>query len=151
MSTMETLAAVLQEFVGEQGEGKARKLLEEIRWPDGPVCPHCGAKDPYILKPRPTSRRPGRPGLYKCRARGCRKQFTVRVRSIMQDSHIPYRTWVIAFQMLASSKGISAQWLHRELELDYKSAWFMAHRIRRAVKRPPLAGTLAVIVDVDET
>src|SRR5436309_7254991 len=116
MATTGTLQGLFRRFGGERGEDEARAFLERLRWPNGPVCPRCGAKEPYALKPRPTSRRPGRAGLYKCRAKECRRQFTVTVGTIMEDSHIPLATWVIAFHMLASSKkGISAHWLHRNL------------------------------------
>jgi len=146
------LKTLLRQFDGPDGDERARAIFEQLRWPSGPVCPRCDAGNPYILTPRATSKRPGRKGLYKCRAKECRKQFTVTVGTIMEDSHIPLGTWMVAFQMLASNKkGISAHWLHRNLELSYKSAWFMAHRIREAMKRPPLVEKLAGIIEADET
>jgi len=131
-------------------EGKARELLESLRWPDGTVCPHCGAPDAYRLTAKAGSARPVRPGVWKCRV--CRKQFTVRVGTILEDSHIPLSKWVLAIHLLcASKKGMSAHQLHRMLGVTYKSAWFMAHRIRYAMTRPPLSDKLAGIVEADET
>src|SRR2546425_2321170 len=75
-------------------EDKARELLESLRWPQGARCPHCKAKEPYALTPKPTSTRPGRKGLYKCRE--CRKQFTVTVGTVFEDSHIPISKWLMA-------------------------------------------------------
>src|SRR5688572_1772316 len=131
-------------------EDAAREALEALRWPNGAVCPKCGGADPYKLTARPTSKSPGRKGLYKCRA--CRGQFTVRVGTIFEDSHIPLATWLTAIHLIcASKKGISAHQLHRMLGVTYKSAWFMAHRIRWAMTQEPLSGKLAGIVEADET
>lgn len=108
-------------------EDKARSLFESLRWPNGPVCPHCGsAVKIYRLEGKTT-----RPGLLKCGA--CRKQFTVRVGTIFEDSHLPLGKWLYAlFLMCSSKKGVSAMQLSRELEIRYKSSWHMCHRIRRA-------------------
>jgi transposase-like protein len=132
-------------------EDAARALLEEMRWgKDGAVCPHCGGADPYKLEPRATSKRPCRKGLYKCRA--CRKQFTVTVGTIFEDSHIPISKWLLALHLLASSKkGISAHQLHRNLGISYKGAWFMAMRLRYAAANGPLSGMLEGTVEIDET
>ena len=131
-------------------EDRAREFLERLRWPNGPVCPRCGAEGAYRLTPKPGSVRPVRPGVLKCKA--CRKQFTVRVGTIFEDSHIPLGTWVIAIHLMcASKKGMSAHQLHRMLGITYKSAWFMAHRIRYAMGQPPLRDKLTGIVEVDET
>jgi transposase-like protein len=131
-------------------ENAAREKLEELRWPNGAVCPRCGADKPYKLTPKAGSKAAVRPGVYKCRA--CRKQFTVTVGTVMERSHIPLSTWLLAFHLMSSSKkGFSAHQMHREFGLDYKSAWFMEHRIREAMKRPPLVGKLAGIVEADET
>ncbi len=125
-------------------ENEARALLERVRWPNGPVCHHCGSFD--IV---PIGGKSARPGLKRCR--DCRKQFTVTVGTIFERSHIPLRNWVYAFgRMCASKKGISAHQLHRELGTTYKTAWFMCHRIRHAMQvsaMAPLTGT----VEVDET
>jgi transposase-like protein len=123
----------------------AAEYLESIRWPDGPVCPHCGESErkPYFLKNQ--KRR-----LWKCAA--CRKQFTVMVGTIFESSHIPLNKWLLAFYLLCSSKkGMSAHQLHRMLGVTYKSAWFMAHRIREAMTQAPFASRLTGTVEVDET
>ena len=129
-------------------ENAARALLEKMRWPNGPACPKCGGVDPYKLTPKPGSKT--RKGLYKCRA--CRKQFTVTVGTIFEDSHIPISKWLLAIHLLcASKKGMSAHQLHRMLGITYKSAWFMAHRLRYAMSQEPLASKLSGIVEIDET
>jgi transposase-like protein len=132
-------------------EDAARALLEDMRWgKDGAVCPHCGGVDPYKLTPKATSKKPGRKGLYKCRT--CRKQFTVTVGTIFEDSHIPISKWLLALHLLASSKkGISAHQLHRNLGISYKGAWFMAMRLRHAAAQGPFAELLEGTVEVDET
>jgi transposase-like protein len=110
-------------------ETRARKHLEKLRWPNGPVCPHCGETE-KITKLRGKSHRPG---LYQCN--GCRQHFTVTVGTLFEDSHIKLHKWLLAFHLMAASKkGISAHQLHRMLGITYKSAWFMAHRIREAMK-----------------
>lgn len=125
------LISLAQEYSSEE---KARELLEAWRWPEGPFCPHCNAKEPYKLTPQSTSKKPGRKGLYKCRSKDCRKQFTVTVNSIFEDSHIPVAKWLMAIFILCSSKkAISSHQLHRMLKITYKSAWFMTHRIRFAM------------------
>lgn len=130
---------------------KARKHLESIRWSDGVVCPHCGnVDDSCELKPMTGTKTHARKGVYKCR--GCRKQFTVTVGTIFEGSHIPLNKWLIAMHLLcASKKGISTHQLHRMLGITYKCAWHMTHRIRYAMKQPPLAQKLYGTVEVDET
>ena len=132
-------------------EEKAREFLEVQRWPDGAVCPHCGVLgESYRLKARPGSKNPVRPGVWKCGA--CRKQFTVKVGTIFEDSHIPLTTWLKAIHLLcASKKGMSAHQLHRMLGVTYKSAWFMAHRIRYAMSQEPLSSKLTGVIEMDET
>src|SRR5262245_28892607 len=102
-------------------EDKARELLEAMRWPDGVVCPHCGLiGEAYKLAAKEGSKRPVRPGVWKCK--GCRKQFTVTVGTIFADSHIPLTKWLMAIHLLcASKKGMSAHQLHRMLGVTYKS------------------------------
>src|SRR6185436_7404325 len=113
-------------------------------------CPHCGGADPYKLVAKADSKKPGRKGLYKCRA--CRKQFTVTVGTVFEDSRIPLSKWVLALHLLASSKkGMSAHQLHRNLGISYKAAWFMAHRLRYAMSNGPLGGLMSGVVEVDET
>jgi len=130
---------------------KARSLLEAIRWPKGPICPHCKHNEVYKIVAKPDSKVPARKGMYCCAA--CRKQFTVTVGTIMEDSHIPLGKWLLAIFILCSSKkSISANQLHRMLKVTYKTAWFMGHRIRHGISpNLPLAKKLNGIVEVDET
>jgi transposase-like protein len=132
-------------------EDSARAFLEQQRWPNGTVCPHCGLLGKsYRLEGKPDSKRPVRKGVWKCK--GCRKQFTVTVDTIFSDSHIPLHKWLMAIHLLcASKKGMSAHQLHRMLGVTYKSAWFMAHRIRYAMKQEPLKRKLFGTIEMDET
>ncbi len=108
---------------------KAREHLESIRWPDGPICPHCGVLDSATK----LSGKSTRPGVYKCKA--CRKPFSVTVGTVFERSKIPLNKWLLATHLLCSSKkGMSAHQLHRILGVTYKTAWFMAHRIRESMK-----------------
>ncbi len=126
-------------------EDQAREYIESIRWPEGPVCPHCGSKEVTRLQGKST-----RPGLFKCKAKACRKQFTVKVKTILEDSHISYRHWVMAFHLLcASKKGMSAHQIHRQIGCTYKTAWFLCHRIRHALDQG--AGLLSGTIEADET
>jgi transposase-like protein len=132
-------------------EQKAYDFVESIVWPDGPVCPHCGSVERISqMKGKST-----RIGSYKCYS--CRSKFTVKIGTIFEDSHIPMRSWLQAIYLLASSKkGISSNQLHRTLGVSLRSAWFMSHRIREAMRTgsfaPPMgsAGGSGV-VEVDET
>jgi transposase-like protein len=124
----------------------ARKFLESILWPDGPVCPHCGVVNhAYATK---------RPGVFRCAEKVCRKDFTVTMKTVMERSHIALHKWVQAFALMtASKKGISAHQLHRTLDIHYQSAWFMCHRIREAMRDgglKPLGGE-GKVVEADET
>lgn len=131
-------------------EDAAREFLESKRWPDGTVCPHCGEMDPYKLTARPDSKKPIRKGVWKCR--GCRKQFTVKVGTIFEDSHIGISKWLMIIHLMTSSKkGVSAHQVHREVGVTYKSAWFACHRIREAMRKEPMASMLSGTVEVDET
>jgi len=131
-------------------ESTARDHLESLRWPDGPICPHCGALDnAKRLEGKST-----RPGLLKCR--DCRKQFSVTVGTVFERSKIPLTKWLAAAYLMASSKkGISAHQIHRTLGVTYKTAWFMMHRLREAMKDSmdgPLGGkSSSGIVEADET
>lgn len=129
-------------------EEAAYAKLESIVWPNGPVCPHCGATDRiYGLKGKTA-----RPGLRKCGH--CRKQFTVKVGTVFESSHVPLFKWLQAtYLMCASKKGISAHQLHRTLEVTYKTAWFMEHRLREAMRSGDLTpfGSGGGAVEVDET
>lgn len=128
-------------------EDKAREYLEALRWPHGPVCPHCGSVEgAYAIQ---TARRAG---LYKCK--DCRKQFTVTVGTVFERSKIPLTKWLMAtYLMCSSKKGISSHQLHRMLGVTYKTAWFMTHRIREAMREgfdTPLGGN-GKVVEADET
>ncbi len=129
-------------------ETKAREYFEAIRWPKGPFCPHCGSTDKvYRLEGKSH-----RPGLFHCNA--CHGAFTVTTGSVMESSHIPLTKWALGFRLYAASKkGFSAHQLHRSLAITYKSAWFMAHRIREAMGDTPTEpmGKGGGTVEVDET
>src|ERR1700722_3891746 len=129
-----------------QHDDEARKALEAILWPDGPVCPHCGViGHAYATK---------RPGVYRCAEKECRKDFTVTMRTVMERSKIALHKWLQAFHLMcASKKGISAHQLHRMLGIGYEAAWFMCHRIREAMRDGGLAplGGAGGIVEADET
>jgi transposase-like protein len=143
------LIAMAQHF---SDEDKARELIEKLRWPDGPVCPHCGeVNNAYRLEPKASKKDTHvRKGVWKCG--GCREQFTVTVGTIFEDSHIPLSKWLLAYHLLcASKKGMSAHQLHRMLKVTYRSAWFMAHRIRYTMSQEPLSSKLQGIIEVDET
>jgi transposase-like protein len=131
-------------------EHAAIARLESILWPNGPVCPHCGNTEKvYAIKGKTA-----RPGLKTCGA--CRKQFTVKVGTLFEDSHVPMHKWWQAVHLLCSSKkGISSHQLHRTLNVTYKTAWFMSHRIREAMRTdalsPPAPTSGSTYVEVDET
>ena len=129
-----------------QSPENAREWLENLRWPEGPICSHCGTIN-HAYKTK-------KPGWYRCAEKECRKDFTVTTGTVMERSHIALNKWLMAFYLLnASKKGMSAHQLHRALKLDYKSAWFMCHRIREAMRSGglgPLGGE-GQIVEADET
>ena len=130
-----------------QDEAEAFSYLELVRWPNGPVCPHCGTiNNAYALK--------SRLGLHRCGEKACRKDFTVRVGTVFGDSPIKLHKWLLAaYLVCASKKGISAKQLERMLGVTYKTAWFMSHRLREAMNIPhegPL-GNDGGAVEVDET
>jgi len=131
-------------------ETTAREALEMVRWPNGPVCPHCGNLDQSkIAKGQGAA---SRPGLYYCAS--CNGQFTVTVGTVMERSKIPLTKWLLAMHLMgASKKGMSALQLQRMLGVTYKTAWFLCHRIREAMT-PPARGPLGgegKIVEADET
>ena len=127
-------------------EAAAFKFLEEAIWPHGPVCPRCGGLD------RITAVKGGRAGLLRCGP--CKRQFTVTVGTVFESSHIKLNFWLQAAYLLCSSKkGISSHQLMRILDVQYKTAWFMTHRLREAMKSgklPPMGGA-GVTVEIDET
>jgi transposase-like protein len=131
-------------------DDKAREALEAIRWPEGPVCPHCGNLDQEkIAKGQGKAHRAG---LYYCAA--CNGQFTVTIGTVMERSKIPLSKWLLAMHLMsASKKGMSALQLQRMLGVTYKTAWFLCHRIREAMTPAtydPLGGE-GKIVEADET
>jgi len=132
-----------------QDADKAREYIEAKLWPNGPVCPHCGViSDHYKLGGAAS-----RPGLYKCK--DCHKKFSVTVGTLFERSKIPLNKWLLATYLLASSKkGISSHQLHRTIGVTYKTAWFMTHRIREAMREPSHDGKLGSdggTVEADET
>lgn len=125
----------------------ARKHLEAIRWPDGPYCPHCGS-----FKATRLEGKKHRDGLLQCN--DCREQFTVTVGTVFERSKIALNKWLLCNHLLVSSKkGISAHQIHRMLGVTYKTAWFMCHRLREAMKpsNPGPMGGPNSYVEVDET
>ena len=130
-----------------QSETEARRYIEALRWPGGRVCPKCGSiGSEYETK---------REGRYRCGAKECRKDFTVMTGTVMEASHVKLTVWLMAFYLMASSKkGMSAHQLHRTLDVTYKTAWFLAHRIRAAMATGGLTSPMGgpgQIVEADET
>jgi len=127
---------------------KAREWLEKQRWPTGAHCSHCGS-----FSVTPLQGKAHRPGVWQCN--DCRQQFTVTTGSVMERSKIPLNKWLLAMHLMASSKkGYSAHQLHRTLGITYQSAWFLAHRIREAMRSDTSKGPLGgedKVVEVDET
>ena len=130
-------------------DSKARKHLEALLWPDGPVCPRCGVIGDQITKLKGKSTRPG---VYKCK--DCRKPFSVMIGTVMERSHVPLSKWVLAAQLMASSKkGMSALQLQRMIGTNYETAWFLFHRLRECATNPtpgPIGGANKV-VEADES
>lgn len=144
-----TLMQIAQRFSTEEA---AREYFEKLRWPDGPVCAHCGNADQKrIYKVTPNPKKKIRAGLYKCAE--CLQGFTVTVGTVCEDSHIPLNKWLIGFYMMCASKTqVSALQLQRQLEIgSYRSAWFMCHRIRFALQDITPTGKLDGTVEADET
>lgn len=130
-------------------EDKAREYLEALRWPDGPACPHCGGMGGWKIEGEKS-----RPGLYKCKQYECRMQFSVTVKSVFERSKIPLTKWLMAVHLMcASKKGMSSHQLHRMLGVTYKTAWFLSHRIREAMREENggLLGSGGGTVEADET
>jgi len=132
-------------------ENAAREALEAVRWPDGPVCPHCGSVERIALIAG--EKHSHRPGLYYCN--DCKGQFTVTVGTVFERSKIPLTKWWLATYLLGSSKkGMSSHQLHRMLGVTYKTAWFMTHRIREAMREGKIPGGMGganKVVEIDET
>src|ERR1700682_1646605 len=131
-------------------DDKAREHLESLLWPAGPSCPRCGVMGDRITKLQGKSTRPG---VHKCK--DCRKPFTVTVGTVMERSHIPLSKWVMAAQLMASSKkSMSAHQLHRMLGTNYETAWFLFHRLREAANDVGGSGPLGgenKVVEADES
>jgi transposase-like protein len=141
-------------------EAAAFEALERIVWPSGPTCPHCGAIDRLnrlaVQQTKPSKKHPaGRPvyGLWKCYH--CRGQFTVRKGTIFEDSHVELHLWFQAAHLICSSKkGISSNQLHRILGVTLKTAWFMSHRLREAMRDgnfPDQLGGDNKVIEADTT
>jgi transposase-like protein len=131
-----------------QNADKAREYLEALHWPHGPVCPHCGSGDDQ----RRLEGKAHRAGLVQCNS--CRQQYTVTVGTVFERSKVPLNKWLFATHLMcASKKGVSAHQLHRMLGVTYKTAWFMAHRIREAMtdNNPDPMGGEGSIIEADET
>ena len=132
-------------------EAAAFERVEKVIWPEGPVCHHCGCTGRIsAIAPNPEKR--VRFGLKRCG--DCKRQFTVRMGTIFEESKLPLHIWLQAMHLMCSSKkGVSAHQLHRTLEITYKSAWFLAHRIREAMRSGDLSpfGHHGGMVEVDET
>jgi transposase-like protein len=128
-------------------EKAARDWFEAARWPNGPICSRCGSPKFYPTKIE---------GRYRCASKDCRKDFTVQTGTVMERSHAPLTHWAVAFTMgCASKKGFSAHQLHRQLGCQYKTAWFLHHRVMEAMREgkldiPPIGGS-GKVVEADET
>jgi len=144
-----TLDEINQRFATDED---ARAYWESVHWPSGAVCPHCKNADAKrIWKVTPNEKKKIRAGLYLCAE--CNKQFTATIGTIFEDSHIPLRKWLIAWYMICSSKkGISSLQLQRNLGLgSYRTALFMAHRIRYSLQEPEFKDKLSGTIEADET
>jgi transposase-like protein len=144
-----TLDTILTHFSTDE---KARTFLETWLWPNGPTCARCGTNDQARIAKTKANKQGGtRPGLYRCN--DCRRTFTVTVGTIFEDSHIPLRKWLVGWFLIASSKkGISALQLQRILDIgSYRTAHFLTHRIRHALKPAAFADKLTGTVEIDET
>ena len=140
-------------------EAAAFEHVEAMLWQAGQVCPHCGVVDDVVkltgIRTKASKKHPEgkvRHGLWRCKA--CRGQFTVRKGTIFEESHIPLHKWLQAIHLMVSSKkGVSSHQLHRVLDITYKSAWFMSHRIREAMRNDNTVdfGSGGGVVEVDET
>ncbi len=128
-------------------EDAARAWFEAARWPDGPVCPHCGSLKHYANK--------SKAGVYRCGEKECRKDYTVMTKSVMERSHVKMTQWAQAFHLYASAKkGFTATHLERLLGCEYNTAWFIHHRVMEAMRRggldlPPMGGP-GRVVEADE-
>ncbi len=130
-----------------QDHDKAREYLEALRWDGEPVCSRCGTVGGHYATKKP--------GVWRCHSKECRKDFSVTTGTVLESSHIKLHIWLQAYSLMtASKKGMSAHQLHRQLGVTYKSAWFLAHRIRESMRTgglvPPMGGE-GKVVEADET
>jgi transposase-like protein len=135
-----------------QDEAKARQALEAVRWPDGPVCAHCGNSDQEIIAKVEGKKQSHRPGLYYCNE--CGGTFTVTVGTVFERSKVPLTKWWMATHLFNQGKnGVSAHEIHRTLGVTYKTAWFMMHRLREAMAdlKPTPMGGKGKKIQADET
>jgi len=131
-----------------QDEQEARKFIEAKLWPNGPVCPHCQETSRIY----PSTGKGVRAGVYRCNS--CDKDFTVTIGTVMERSHVPLNKWLMAIYLFSSSKkGISSKQLQRMLSVTYKTAWFLSHRIREAIKEnfSIRLGGEGHVIEADET
>ncbi len=137
MSSPVNLVKLIERFGTED---RCREYLEELRWPDGVICPRCNCKSVSIIQDR---------NQYDCNS--CRYQFSVKAGTIMHDSHLPLWKWfLVIYMMIESKKGISANQIKRTIGVSYKTAWYLCHRIRAAMEKAT-QWTLTNIVEADET
>jgi transposase-like protein len=146
------MATVLAPEIGISwpDDDTARQIIESLRWPNGPACVHCGSRE--VNRITSVAGSSTRKGLFHCP--DCRGQFTVTTGTAFEDTHIPLGKWLVAIRLMASSKkGVSAHQLHRTLKMTYRSAWFMAHRIRYMMAQEPMSGLLKLegVIEIDET
>lgn len=149
-----TLVEVAKRF---SDEAAAWEYVEQLRWQGHPVCPHCGSDDVFYLEPRSGAPRTTRTGrethrrVWKCRNKECKRQFSALVGTIFEGSKIPLAKWIMAiYLMVAGKNGVAALELQRDLGITYKSAWFMVHRIRKAMENSPKGSKLRGVVVMDE-
>src|SRR4030067_420783 len=144
-----TLMQIMRRF---STEDSAREYFEKLRWPNGPVVPHCGNGDSdRVYKLTPNAEKKIRAGLYKCA--DCKESFTVTMGTVMEDSHVTLNKWLIAFYIICASKTqVSALQIQRQLELgSYRTAWFLCHRIRFSLVNAAPDDLLSGTVEADET
>jgi transposase-like protein len=148
-----SLAAVAKRF---SDEAAAWDFVEELRWHGKAVCPRCGSTDVLYLQPRSGASRTTRTGtvtyrrVWRCKT--CKRQFSVLIGTIFEGSKIPLRKWLMAIYLACAGKnGVSALELQRDLDITYKSAWFMVHRIREAMANSPNPDKLFGVIVADET
>jgi len=149
-----TLATLRKRVTDEES---AYVLMEELRWPDGPECPHCGATKAYFLTPKDTAGRRSGPGakrsvrrVWKCAS--CRKQFSVLTGTIFHGTKVPLVDWLQVMVLMSASKnGIAAREVERLIGVTPETAWFMMHRLREAMRRQGVLAPFSGVVVADET